>query len=260
MAINYDNFVVKPGEKTRCVQCPVRKLALFKGVSLENLEWTQGYREQQFVIKPKRRLVEEGISNPYAFTLFSGWAALYQTSTVGNRQIHRFALPGDFIGFRPNLDIPIHYSAQTLTEVTVCAFPIDRLGWILRQRTDLSARMMELNAQSMRLCQQYMLGIGRKSAKERLSFLFMELFYRAKSLAGLLADTRENSIAFPISQEDMADAMGLTSVHVSRTLKELTDAGLLTVKNRRLTIHNESALAELAQFDKKLMPFDHPLL
>ncbi len=120
--------------------------------------------------------------------------------------------------------------------------------------------MMELNAQSMRLCQQHMLGIGRKSAKERLSFLCLELFYRTKSLAGLLAGTEENSIAFPISQEDMADAMGLTSVHVSRTLRELTAAGLLTVKSRRLTIHNEPALAELAQFDKKLILVDHPLL
>ncbi len=260
MAINYDNFILKPGEKTQCAQCPVRKLALFKGVALENLEWTQGYREHQFVIKPKRRLMEEGLPSRYAFTLFSGWAALYQTAATGERQIHRFALPGDFIGFRPNPAIPIHYSAQSLTEVTVCAFPVDRLDRILRERTDLSARMMDMNAQSMRLCQQYMLGIGRKSAKERLSFLFLELFHRAKSLMGLLEGTEENSIAFPISQEDMADAMGLTSVHVSRTLKELTDAGLLTVKNRRLTIHNEPDLAELAQFDKKLALIDHPLL
>lgn len=260
MAINYDNFVAKSGEKTQCAQCPVRKLALFKGVALENLEWTQSYREQQYVLKPKRRLVEEGIPNRYAFTLFSGWVALYQTSATGDRQIHRFALPGDFIGFHPRQDIPIHYSAQSLTEVTVCAFPVSKLEQILKERAELSARMMEMNAQSMRLCQQHMLGIGRKSAKERLSYLFLELFYRVKSLQGLLPGTEENSIAFPLSQEDLADAMGLTSVHVSRTLRELTDAGLLTVKHRRLTIHNEPALTELAQFDKRLVLVDHPLL
>ncbi len=260
MAINYNNFVVKKGEHTRCTVCPVRKLALFQGVSMENLDWTQNYREQQFIVKPKRRLVEEGLKNKYAYTLFTGWVALYQTSANGDRQIHRFALPGDFIGFHPDSAGPIHYSAQTVTEVTVCAFPMEQLEQVLKERNELSARMMEMNTQSMRLCQQHMLGIGRKSAKERLAFLFLELYHRVKVLGNIIPDSEENSIAFPLSQEDLADAMGLTSVHVSRTLRELTDDGLLTVKHRRLTIHNEPALTELAQFDKKLVLSEHPLL
>ena len=104
------------------------------------------------------------------------------------------------------------------------------------------------------------MGIGRKTAKQRLAFLFLELFHRVKFIGNLISGTEENSIAFPLSQEDLADASGLTSVHISRTLRELSDEGLVSVKQRRLTIYNEPALSELAQFKKEMVLQDHPLL
>lgn len=260
MPINYDNFIVRPGEKTQCKDCTVRKLALFQGVKPENLEWTQSVREQQFVIKPKRRLFEEGEPPRYSYTLFSGWVALYQTSAEGNRMINHFALPGDFLGFQTAPAKPIDYSAQALTEVTVCAFPVMQLDKALKETSELSARMVEMHAQTMKLCRQRMMGIGRKSAKQRLAFLFLELYHRVKFIGDLMPGTEENSIVFPLSQEDLADAMGLTSVHISRTLRELTDDGLLSVKHRRLTIFNEPALAEVAHFEKSMVLQEHPLI
>jgi len=174
--------------------------------------------------------------------------------------IFQFALPGDFIGFQHNLGEVIDYSAQALTDITVCAFPVVELDRVMKELPELSLRMTDMHAQSMKLCRQHMMGIGRKSAKQRLAFLFLELFYRVKAVGDMMPGTEENSIAFPLSQEDLADAMGLTSVHISRTLRELTDEGLVNVKHRRLTIHNEPALAELAQFKKEMVILDHPLL
>ena len=260
MPVNYDNFIIKPDKKTQCAQCGVRKMALFQGVKLEHLEWTQTYREEQYIIKPKRRLFEEGDAPKYAYTLFSGWVALYQASVEGNRMIHQFALPGDFIGFQTKPDNLLDYSAQTLTEVTVCAFLVQQLDKVLKELPELSVRMMDMHAQSIKLCRQHMMGIGRKSAKQRLAFLFLELFHRVQAIGSMMSGTEDDSIGFPLSQEDLADAMGLTSVHVSRTLRELTDEGLVSVKHRRLTILNEPALAELAQFKKEMVLQEHPLL
>ena len=118
-------------------------MALFQGVKLENLEWTQTYREQQYIIKPKRRIFEEGEPPKYVYTLFSGWVALYQTSAEGNRMIHQIALPGDFIGFQSKPGQAIDYSAMALTEVTVCAFPAQQLDEVLKQLPELSHRMMK---------------------------------------------------------------------------------------------------------------------
>ena len=260
MPINYQNFLPKPDGRTQCAQCSVRKLALFQGVKPKNLEWTQSVREEQFLIKSKRRLLEEGEPPRYAYTLFSGWVALYQTSPDGDRMIYQFALPGDFVGFQHNPGEAIDYSAQALTDITVCAFPVIELDRVLKELPELSLRMTDMHAQSMKLCRQHMMGIGRKSAKQRLAFLFLELFHRVKAVGDMLPGTEENSIAFPLSQEDLADAMGLTSVHISRTLRELTDEGLVHVKHRRLTIHNEPALAELAQFKREMVIMEHPLL
>ena len=260
MAINYDNFIIRPGEHTQCAQCGVRKLALFQGVKLENLDWTQSHRKQQYVLKPKRRLFEEGEPPKYAYTLFSGWVAEYQTSPDGGRMIHRFALPGDFLGFQAKPEQPIDHSAQALTEITVCAFPVQALKNVIQQLPELNQRLVDMQTTSIQLCRQHMLGVGRKSAKQRLAYLFLELFHRVKVIGNLMSGTEENSIAFPLSQEDLADSMGLTSVHISRTLRELTDEGLLSVKHRRLTIYNEPALMELSQFDKDLVLQEHPLL
>ncbi|MCW8964893.1 MAG: Crp/Fnr family transcriptional regulator [Gammaproteobacteria bacterium] len=260
MAINYDNFIVKPGESTQCAQCVVRKLALFQGVKLENLEWTQAIRQEQFILKPKRRLFEEGEPPRYAYTLFSGWVAQYQTSPDGGRMIHQFALPGDFIGFQAKSGHPIDYSAQALTEITVCAFPVKELNKVLKELPELSNRLIDMHSHTIKLCRQHMLSVGRKSAKQRLAYLFLELFHRVKAIGDLMPGTEEDSIAFPLSQEDLADALGLTSVHVSRTLRELTDEGLVSVRHRRLTILNEPALTDLAQFDKAIVIQDHPLL
>ena len=260
MPINYDNFYVKPGAATQCHSCPVRSLALFQGVKPEDLEWTQNVREHQYVIKSNRRLLEEGEPPRYSFTLFSGWVAFYQTSIDGNRMISHFALPGDFIGFQSVPGHPMDYSAQALTEVTVCAFPVTQLDEILKNTPELSSRMMTMHAHTMKICRQRMMGIGRKSAKQRLAFLFLELYHRVKFIGELMQGSEENSIVFPLSQEDLADAMGLTSVHISRTLRELTDEGLLSIKHRRLTIYNEPALAEVAHFEKSMVLQDHPLL
>ena len=260
MPINYDNFKIRPGEHTQCSQCAVRKLALFQGVKPDNLEWTQSAREQQYMIKAKRRLFEEGEPPKYFYTLYSGWVALYQTSAEGNRMINHFALPGDFLGFQTAPAKPIDYSAQALTEVTVCAFPVMQMDSILKSTPELSARMMDMHAQTIKLCRQRMMGIGRKTAKQRLAFMFLELYHRVRHVGDLIPGTEENSIVFPLSQEDLADAMGLTSVHISRTLRELTDEGLLSVKHRRLTMLNEPALSEVAHFEKSMVLQDHPLI
>lgn len=260
MAINYDNFVIRPGEGEQCAQCAVRKLALFRGVKPENIEWTQMLRQEQYVIRPKRRLFEEGEPPRYAFTLFSGWVAQYQMSPDGGRMIHQFALPGDFIGFQTTSGQPIDYSAQTITEVTVCAFPVKELDKVLKELPELTNRLVEMHMQTLKFFRQHILNIGRKSARQRLAYLLLELFYRVRAIGSLMSGSSSNSIAFPLSQEDLADAMGLTSVHISRTLRELTDEGLVSIHRRRLTILNEPLLAELAQFDSNVAAQEYPLI
>ncbi len=253
MGINYDNFVTVTSAETQCSACPIRQFSLFKNLSDISLVESQQSRKTQYRIKAKRRLLEEGQHNKYTYTLFSGWAAIYQTADNGERQICRFALPGDFIGYQSDLNDPIYYSAQAITDITVCAFPKEEMQSLLTDNKDVTSRLLEMHSRNMRLSQQYMLSLGRKSAKQRLAFLLLELYQRIKNLGLYIPGSYDNSIAFPLSQEDIADATGLTAVHVSRTLRQIMDEGHLEVKNRRLTIYKEEALGELAQFNKSMV-------
>lgn len=249
-----------PEPHTQCSACPVRALALFKGVSEEHLEWTQDYRASQFALAAKKDLYQEGDEHELAYTLFSGWAFIYKTLSNGKRQIIRFALPGDFIGFQADLLAPMTYSVHTLTQVTLCGFPRSSLLTMLAERTDLASRMVTMNARDMALCQSHLMGAGRKSAKERVAFLFLELFHRVKALGEIMPGSDTHSISFPVSQEDVADAMGLTAVHVNRTLRELKEDGLCVASHRRLEILDEPRMTELAQFDAGAVLGEHPFL
>ena len=253
------NVRIKDAPHTHCAECPVRDRALFENVPLEHLDWTQQFRSNQFIVRPKHDLLREGEPAEYVYTLFSGWMIFYKSLPSGKRQILRFALSGDLIGFQPVLQAPMNYSVRTLTEVELCAFPRAKLGTMLEERPELATRLALMNARDAALCQHHLLGTGRKSAKERVAFLLLEILYRVRSMGQIMSVHEDGSIDFPVAQEEIGDAVGLTTVHVNRTLKELRDEGLVTNNHRRLTVHDEGTLKEIAQFDPHTV-LGHPLL
>ena len=101
----------------------------------------------------------------------------------------------------------------------------------------------------MELCQHHLMGTGRQNARERIAFLLLELYYRSQ----MQTDVDGEAVPFPICQEEIADAVGLTTVHVNRTLKEMRGEGLIECAARRLVINDEEKLAEIANFDKSVI-------
>lgn len=248
-AVIKTGFSVLPEPHQKCLICPVRERALFNGVPEEQLEWTQSYRSYQVEVSPKQNIYLEGESSTHAYTLFDGWASIYKTLPNGKRQILRFALPGDFLGFQPDLEGPMRYGVSAITRVVLCAFPRSGLTEMFKNNKDLALQMALLNARYMELCQHHLMGAGRQSAIERIAFLLLELYYRSRVQAGVEGE----SIPFPICQEEVADAVGLTTVHVNRTLKEMRAEGLLECAARKLVIKDEPRLSEIANFDKSII-------
>lgn len=237
---------VREGNHTNCESCPIRGNALFEPVAKEHLDWTQQYRSTQYQIPAKTHIYREGEHPQELFTLFEGWVMIYKTLPDGRRQVSRIALPGDFLGFRGRPDQEsINHSAQALTPVTLCAFPVDGIRQMFATHPELAERMINIHARDMALCQEYMMGIGRKSAEERLAFLLLEVFLRYRERTNSQATT----IPFPITQEEMGDAVGLTMVHINRTLKVLRKSGALECSSRQLSIFDIQKVAEIAQFD-----------
>lgn len=232
--------------QTDCCECSVRRLALFHGVDIKDLTWTQSYRSNQYTIQARKDVYREAEICDYMFTLYHGWIAMFKTLGNGKRQILRIALPGDMLGFQSHMGAPMTHTAMSLTDSVLCAFPRNTVPDLLRKNLSVAKRLMELNARDMSICQNRLLTIGQQSALERIAFFCSELFYRVKNIY----NNKDNlEIFFPLSQEDIGDATGLTKIHVNRTLKALREKGLLEISAKTLIIHDLEGLCQLGGFD-----------
>ena len=256
--LNHSVFKQLPKPYTNCSTCKVRKLALFQGVPYAQLSWTQRYRDVQFAVDAKQQLYIENTRQQYAFTLYSGWVALYKTMNDGSRQILKFALPGDLLGFSLLQNHMSTHSAEAITDVVLCAFPVDSITTMIKEQPEIAARLVEMNARDMAICQQHLVCAGKKNARTRLAYLLLETEHRVRRQSKLDYDQKSNSIFFPITQEIIGDTLGLTSVHVNRMLKGLKSESLLECRHRRLSIMNRKKLSEIAQFDPEMLS-SHPL-
>jgi CRP-like cAMP-binding protein len=190
------------------------------------------------VVQPRRDLVRQGERIAGARLLVTGWA--FRTNLVqdGYRQIIGFVLPGELIGMCARSNAVGVATTTTLTEVATCPVPIPdpndpRSG--LSQAYAVSAALEEAY-----LCRQ-ITRLGRMSASERLADWLLELHDRLR-LAGIAV---HDQFELPLTQELIADVLGLTSVHVNRTIKFLRESGTVTVGARRVTIHDRKEMERM---------------
>ncbi|MDZ7750592.1 MAG: Crp/Fnr family transcriptional regulator [Gammaproteobacteria bacterium] len=230
-----------------CEVCPVRRLALFRELSREQLLTVREIRKGQEHMYPGTIIFREGARVEAAYTLFEGWVMRYKTLEDGRRQIIGFVLPGDFLGFHPYDSGVISYSAEALSPVTLCTFPLDSLGNMLAAYPELSRQFSWLCRRQENLAIEHMTSIGRRPARERIAHLLLELDVRVRARHETPADA---PVLVPLTQEHIADTLGLTSIHVSRTLRTLREDGLLEFRSGRLNIKDRDALVAMTGFDE----------
>ncbi|HFD86688.1 MAG TPA: Crp/Fnr family transcriptional regulator [Gammaproteobacteria bacterium] len=244
---------IRPQPHTECARCNVRPSSLFCEVPESTLPVTQRYRSAQIDVMAGQTLFFEGEKPVYLYTLFSGWVALYQTLQSGKRQILRFCLPGDFIGLQMNGDGVVAYTAQALTDAVFCTFKYDALGDMLNNHSEIGKRLLAMQIRDSNLCQHHLMGAGRKTAEEKIAFLLLELVYRTRMQNPLVECRSENSIAFPLTQEDIADAVGLSKIHVNRVLRDLVQRNYISCDHKCLAILRENELAQIAEFEVSMI-------
>jgi CRP-like cAMP-binding protein len=201
-------------------------------------------RERIFTAGAGEDIACEGDPCEQVRVFLSGWACRYKVLEDGRRQIVGFVLPGDTCDAYIYLFSRMDHSIGSLTSVTWCEF--DRAGFeqlIAADKTIAEALWCETLV-NCAIQREWTLNAGRRDALERVAHVICELFARL-SLVGL-AD--KNSFAFPVTQVDLADATGLSTVHVNRTLQELRAAGVITLRERQVIIHDLEALSRMAMF------------
>ncbi len=228
----------------QCADCRLRRLESFKPVSDQELAFIQGFRSGAALAPAGSSIISEQNPNGKLFTLYSGWAFRYKTLSDGRRQILNFLLPGDFIGLQQEFADGATHGVEALTDTTLCVFPRDGLWDLFRQFPSLGYDVTWLAAREEGVVDENLLSTGRRNATERVAMLLIHLYRRVERL-GLAKD---GSIEFPINQQHIADALGLSLVHTNKTMKRLQSLGLHELKEGRLKLINPKALQRIADF------------
>ena len=196
-------------------------------------------RSEVRTIVGNRDIYSEGDAIGDILFLREGWAFRYRLLRDGRRQVVNFLIPGDLVGpFTPTAK----QFAAALTGSSVCRVSRRNIADSNREYSAFSAAVEALIATEYDMLAERTVSLGRRNAKERMSHFLLELYERLGRV-GLVSD---NSFELPLTQEMMGDALGLSVVHVNRTLKALREDGLATVGFGRATIHDHEALSLMA--------------
>ncbi len=210
----------------------------------------EAFRSDTLSLEAGASIIREQSQTERLFTLFSGWAFRYKSLSDGRRQILNFMLPGDFFGLQQQFADGATYGVEAITDVALCVFPSGRLWEFYRAYPRLGYDLTWLSAREEQMLDENLLTTGRRSAMERVAVLLIHLFKRAQRVH--LVDP-DNGFAFPLTQQHVADALGLSLVHTNRTLRKLQQLGLHSLADGRLVLRNAKALKQLADYA------DHPI-
>jgi len=180
---------------------------------------------------------------------YDGWLFRYKILHNGNRQIVDFILPGQVFGLQACFFSASLYSIATITEASVSLIPLELVDNIFDHNPRLAKALFWSAVCEAAIVGEHLIDTGRRSAYERVSHLLLELFVRMKSTG----QTEGMSFALPLTQELIGDALGLTTVHVNRTLRSLREDRLIDMGNKRITILDYDALSLLSDFDNSYL-------
>jgi CRP-like cAMP-binding protein len=230
---------------------------LFLDHTEEELELVQSLKRREMSLAAGETLIHEGQTDAPLFTLRQGWAFRFKTLSDGRRQILSFLLPGDFIGVQQKMGDAAAHGVMTLTDALFCVFQRDSLWQLHRQSPTMGFNITWLTAHEESLVDDTLLSVGRRSAEERIAMLLILLFKRA---AAMQADAGASGVPFPLTQQHIADGLGLSLVHTNKTLRKLEHRGLHQVLDGRLFMRDVKALVRLADLYGDGRPPQRPLV
>lgn len=204
-------------------------------------------------VDARRDLISEGDTPRHVHLVLDGWACRYKQLTDGKRQVVSIFLPGDFCDVKVYILKQIDHSIAAITRLKVAMIKPEEMNALTADRPRIKQALWWHELVAAAIQREWTLNLGQRSAYERLAHLLIELYVRLESV-GRADDGRCD---FPLTQNDIADATGLTSVHVNRTLQELRRDGLIELERKQLHILKMDRMIDSAMFNPNYLHLDH---
>jgi CRP-like cAMP-binding protein len=212
----------------------------------DELRFVSTFKTGELVADSGSVVLSEGSHSAHLFTLLSGWAFRYKTLEDGRRQILNYVLPGDLIGLQGSVIGEMEHSVEALSPIVLCVFQRDRLSSLFQNHPGLAFDITWLAAREERMLDENLLSIGRRSAMERAAYLIAFIHHRAMEVG--LGGGR--SLLIPITQQHVADTLGLSIVHTNKTLRKLAERGFIRWRDRSCEVLDVEALRQVAGWQR----------
>lgn len=222
----------------------VDKLTKWAALSAEDRETLATISTPAIPVKRHQVLIREGAEPEGVFLLIEGWAVRYKVGTDGKRQIVGILLPGDFCDIHICVLDRMDHNIAMLSHGKVARITKERMIEMTADSPALAQALWRATLVDEAVLREWLVNIGSRPGPTRLAHLLCELYIRMDNVE--LA--QDNSIDFPLVQQDLADVLGLTPIHINRCLKTLRQQGLMRIEDRRLKIPDLAALKRAGEF------------
>lgn len=194
-------------------------------------------------------IIQEGEKVTDVHLVLTGLAARSKVLADGSRQIMAFLIPGDLCDVEVFILEAMDHDIVAMSQTTCVLVPADVMEELLTQSSNITRAMWWSTMTDSAILREWIVDHGSRDARERIAHLFYELLVRYR----VVGETTDDAVPFPITQEELAEATGMTPVHVNRILGQLRADGLVDIRAKVLTILDPKRLKEVAQYDPRYL-------
>jgi CRP-like cAMP-binding protein len=230
----------------------IAKLESVFAISDDEREAVRNLPLQVTSIRADQDVVREGDRPSRCFAILEGFACTFKHTGDGKRQIMGFFIPGDMPDLQSLHLRTLDHSIGTITPCTVGFIPHEAVRELCRRHPRIGDAFWRETLVDGSIFREWVVNNGRRDARSRVAHVFCELLLRMKAI-GL---TQDHSCEFPITQVELADATGMSGVHVNRVLQELRSEGLIILKGSTLTVPDWEKLKAVGDFDPTYLHFE----
>ena len=196
-------------------------------------------------VGPREDLIQEGEAPGNVHLVLDGFACRYKILPNGRRQIMAFLIPGDFCDFHVAILGTMDHGIATLTRCTMVGIPRETIEDLTTHHPSISRALWWCTLVDEAILREWLVNMGQRPANQQTAHVLCELLVRLQAVGR----ATDNEYDFPLTQEELGDALGLSVVHTNRSLQELRKDGLIILKGGTLTIPDVGRLKEFAGFN-----------
>lgn len=230
---------------TDCAKCPLRKLERFDTLKGDELAFMQRFKSGELSIDKGTPILMQGSNSPQLYTVLRGMGIRYLVLPNGRRQVINFVMPGDFIGLQAGIMGEMKHSVDATTSMVLCVFDRSDLWTLFKNQPERAFDLTWLASIQEHFLGDALASVGQMSAVQRMCWGLLRFHQRC-------ADVGLNDghiCPMPFTQQDLADALGLSLVHTNKTLARLRDEQVISWRDGQLHIVSHEAAASHAILD-----------